>query len=284
MTVKEITEAILEKACGSFRINPTCDRLMSGSFDCNVKGIATTFIVTPHVIDEAMKRNINFIITHEPTWFTGADEADWCSGDSVYLAKKKKLEDNGIAVWRFHDHMHACGTDLIYDGLIKELGWSNYRCSSDFGEIDEQSFGILKKAMSNWLYDIPETNLESLSGQIKRKLGMEHIRYVGNPDMQCSRIGILVGGGSLGLGKEQMPMQLMEQTGAQVILCGDITEWTLCSYVHDASQMGMQKAMIILGHERSEEAGMKYLPGWLENLCHGIPVSFIDSKEPFGYF
>jgi putative NIF3 family GTP cyclohydrolase 1 type 2 len=41
--------------------------------------------------------------------------------------------------------------------------------------------------------------------------------------------------------------------------------------------------MLILGHERSEEAGMKYMAKWLEPMLGGIPVKFIDAKEPFAY-
>jgi hypothetical protein len=39
-----------------------------------------------------------------------------------------------------------------------------------------------------------------LAGFLKKALGMKVIQVVGDPDMKCSRVGILVGGGSLGLG------------------------------------------------------------------------------------
>ena len=49
--------------------------------------------------------------------------------------------------------------------------------------------------------------------------------------MPVNKVLILVGGGSLGLGVEEMPMQAMEQTHADVMLCGDVTEWTTCAYI-----------------------------------------------------
>ena len=86
------------------------------------------------------------------------------------------------------------------------------------------------------------------------------------------------------LGVEEMPMQAMEQTHADVMLCGDVTEWTTCAYIRDAMQLGQNKAMIKLGHERSEEAGMEYMATWLPDLIdHCCPVIFIDAKEPFVY-
>lgn len=53
-----------------------------------------------------------------------------------------------------------------------------------------------------------------------------------------------------------MPMKLMKDNQLDLAICGDITEWTLSAYVRDAAALGMNKAMLVLGHERSEEAGM----------------------------
>ena len=47
--------------------------------------------------------------------------------------------------------------------------------------------------------------------------------------------------------------------------------------------MGMNKGMLILGHERSEECGMKHMVEWLKPLTNGIEAVFIDAKEPFLY-
>jgi putative NIF3 family GTP cyclohydrolase 1 type 2 len=111
----------------------------------------------------------------------------------------------------------------------------------------------------------------------------EVIQIVGSPDTRCKRAGILVGAGSLGLGVEERPMVLMKEQNLDVMICGDITEWTLCPYIRDAAALGMNKAMLVLGHERSEEAGMKYMAEWLEPMLDGISVQFIDAKEPFIY-
>ena len=46
----------------------------------------------------------------------------------------------------------------------------------------------------------------------------------------------------------------------------------------------MNRAIIVLGHERSEEPGMKYLGDWLSFLLPDLPVVFLDAGEPFRYF
>lgn len=53
-----------------------------------VKGVVTTFMATVDVIKEASALGANFIITHEPTWFSGADDTEWLLEDPVYLEKR----------------------------------------------------------------------------------------------------------------------------------------------------------------------------------------------------
>jgi len=267
LKVQDVIDRVLEKSCGGRKLEQTTDVLVSGNPGMEVTGIVTTFMATVDVVREAIAIGANLIITHEPTYFTGADKVEWLENDPIYLAKKKLIEDNGIVIWRFHDYMHMAKSDLIYDGLIRELGWENKRLDPS----------------SPWSYIIEPTTVGELTEFFKSKLDMNNVRIVGKPDSACSRIGILVGGGSLGLGREEMPMELMRDKDLDVMICGDITEWTLCAYVNDASMLGMNKAMIVVGHERSEESGMKYLVEWLLPIVEGVPLTFIDAKEPFFY-
>jgi putative NIF3 family GTP cyclohydrolase 1 type 2 len=267
MNVRDVVEIILALN-GGRKFEKTCDRLIEGNWDYRVTGVATTFMATVDVIRRAIATDCNLIITHEPTYFTGSDSIDWVKADPVYRRKKALIDDNQISIWRYHDHMHSGHEDLIYAGLLKELGWTNYR---------NTEFPLPH------CYTIPPTTVAALVGFFKKSLGMEVIQVVGDPDMKCSRIGILVGGGSLGLGREEMPAKLMNDQQLDVMVCGEITEWTLSAYVRDAAAMGFNKAMIVVGHERSEEPGMKELANLLPPLLEGIPVRFADSGEPFIY-
>ena len=126
MTVREIVDAMIQKTgVPPLPLNKTCDQLMAGSWDMEVKGVAMTFMATVDVIKKAAALGANFIITHEPTWFTGRDDTDWLEGDPVYLEKKKLIEETGVAIWRFHDHMHFAQQDGIYRGFDREAGWED---------------------------------------------------------------------------------------------------------------------------------------------------------------
>lgn len=269
MKVYEVIETILQEMCGDQRLQPTCDIISIGSKELEVTGIVSTFMATIDVIKHAIEIGANFIITHEPTWFNAGDEDEWCQSDRVYMEKKKLIEDHSITIWRLHDHMHINqNKDYIYDGFLKEIGWTSY---------------MLEDPRMPHAYEIPETTLDELALFFKEKLNMDTIQLIGEGSMPVRRVGILVGGGSLGLGREMMPMEQMEQKQLDVMVCGDITEWTLSAYVNDAKQLGIHRAMIVLGHERSEEAGMKYLAPWIEQLIPELKVTFVDAKEPFRY-
>jgi putative NIF3 family GTP cyclohydrolase 1 type 2 len=267
MNVREIVEIVLAQN-GGRKIKPTCDQLIEGNWERQVTGVVTTFMATTEVIRRTIAIGSNLIITHEPTYFTGSDRLDWVKADPVYQKKKTLIDDNRISIWRYHDHMHMGSADLIYTGLLKDLGWADYR-NMDLPHPH--------------CYTIPSMTLSDLIGFLKKTLGMKVMRVVGKTDMECTRVGILVGGGSLGLGREEMPAELMNDQHLDVMICGEITEWTLSAYVRDAAALGFNKAMIVVGHERSEEPGMKELANRLQPLLGKIPVYFSDSGEPFIY-
>jgi putative NIF3 family GTP cyclohydrolase 1 type 2 len=267
MNTREVVEIVLALN-GERRIEQTCDQLIEGNWDDQIAGVVTTFMATVDVIRRTVALGSNLIITHEPTYFTGSDRLDWLQADQVYRKKKALINDNQISIWRYHDHMHSGNEDLIYTGLLKDLGWAEY---------------LNTELPLPHCYSIPATTVAGLADFLKKTLSMKVVRIVGELDMQCSRVGILVGGGSLGLGQEEMPARLMNDQRLDVMVCGEITEWTLSAYVRDAAALGCNKAMIIVGHERSEESGMKELANRLKPLLEAIPVHFADSGEPFVY-
>jgi putative NIF3 family GTP cyclohydrolase 1 type 2 len=267
MKVKEVIAVVLDQN-GGRKFEKTCDQLIEGNAEDEVTGVAATFMATVDVIKRAAKMGCNLIITHEPTYFTGADRLEWLNDDEVYAAKRKLIKDSKMSIWRYHDHMHGGTTDQIYAGLLEALGWERY---------------LLKDIPQPHCYEIPQTTVKKLADFLKKTLGMDVIQIVGREDALCRRVGILVGGGSLGLGVEEMPARLMHDERLDAIICGEITEWTLSAYAHDAAALGFNKALIIIGHERSEEPGMKWLAKKLQPLLRGIPVHFLDAGEPFKY-
>jgi len=264
MKVREVVDRIVA-ATHTPPLEKTCDLLVEGDWGREVTGIVTTFMATVDVIRDAITRGANLIITHEPTYFTGWDPVDWLANDEVYKLKKRLIDEHQINIWRFHDRMHMTEPDLILAGLHRELGWGDYTLPEKI------------------CYRLPVTTVEDLAAELKQKLGIQAVQIIGKRRAVVERVGLLIGGLSLGFPSEEKPMELMRMQQLDVLVCGDIIEWTLPAYVRDAAQLGLNKSLIILGHNRSEEVGMKYLPEWLHKVLPGVPVAFSESGEPFSY-
>ena len=71
---------------------------------------------------------------------------------------------------------------------------------------------------------------------------------------------------------------------ADVIMPGEIIDWTVLSYVRDAVQLGKTKAMLNIGHYNWEELGMRYYADWLPELIdHKIPVTYVHSEDMYNF-
>ena len=269
MKVRELIASINKKS-GIELHDGTVDRLIVGTPDAEVTGVAVTFMATAGVIRSAVDAGINTIITHEPVFYNDKDRTEWAKEDEVYQTKIEMIQQNQVNIYRFHDQMHLLKPDLIYEGMITELGWTDFGHENDYR-----------------IFDFPGWTATALAEQIKEKLNMATIRLIGNPNTVCHRAGLLVGALSLGFGMghggEESPMKWMKKENIDVLLCGEMLEWTSCAYVRDAGMLDINRAAIVLGHNRSEEAGMKHLVEWLKSICNDITVVFIEAGDPFTY-
>ncbi len=69
--------------------------------------------------------------------------------------------------------------------------------------------------------------------------------------------------------------------GVDVLVCGEPREWDAVEYARDSIAAGKKKGLIVLGHDMSEEAGMRECARWLKEFVTEVPVEFIPSGEAF---
>jgi hypothetical protein len=50
---------------------------------------------------------MNFILTHEPTFYNHYDDAVPLYEDPVQQEKIKFIRDHNLVIFRFHDHIHT---------------------------------------------------------------------------------------------------------------------------------------------------------------------------------
>ena len=52
-------------------------------------------------------------------------------------------------------------------------------------------------------------------------------------------------------------------------------------YAADAVTEGRRKALIVIGHVPSEQAGMDECVRWLRTFVKDVPIEFVPAKQPF---
>ena len=100
----------------------TVDTFKAGNPDTPVTGIAVTMMATLDVLQRAAANHQNFIITHEPTFFSHQDQPEGMDeSDPVWTQKRAFIEQNHLVVWRFHDHWHRRNPDGILAGSASKI-------------------------------------------------------------------------------------------------------------------------------------------------------------------
>ncbi len=234
------------------------DTLKSGSMDQKVTGIATTFMATMEVLKKAKARDVNLIITHEPTFYNHFDNRKPLQNDPVQAGKLKFITDNNLVIWRFHDHWHTIRPDGINKGMIEKLGWEKHRTT-------EQDV----------TFNLPPTTLKELSDWIAMKFNTSVVRVVGNPEMKISKVALVPGAHS-----SIAQIKAIRKEKVDALVVGESREWETVEYVRDANELGMKKGLIIMGHADSEEAGMEYCAQWLKGFIKKVPITFIPAGNP----
>lgn len=259
-TVGEVIDLISE-GCGFTPGADTVDTLKAGSREAKIKGIVTTMFPTIDVIRQTIKRGADFIIVHEPTYYSGKiEEASWLEGSSEVINRKRKLlNDNNITIWRAHDCIHKIKPDGVTTGVIAKLGWKDYYKGEKTFTIPAMSFAQLVK-------------------HVKQKLDVPLMRVIGDKADSCSKISLLPGAWG---GKLQMTTIIEDKP--DVLIVGEIAEWETAEYVRDARALGDKISLIITGHAMSEEPGMIWLAEWLQPKLPGIPITHITAGNPLKF-
>ena len=249
MTVKDIMNKLFEwtpseRECRS-------DKLIFGDENKEVKKVAVCCIATCDVMREAKKWGADFLLTHEPTFHDHYEDA---KTDEVSLKKKALAEELGMTIYRYHDHSHFTTSDKIIEGVLHKLEWEGVFDGNKLFTFNQE------KSLSGLLKDIEE------------KLNLKHLRVVGVTDKKVKTVSMCVG--SWG---DIIRDELKKDT--DVVICGEVTEWSVGEYARDAAQLGLNKTLVYLGHMGSERSGMEFVCDYLKKEIPDVEFKNFDCKE-----
>jgi len=258
-TARQIVAAI-QKQLGVSWGSETVDTFKAGDPDTPVTGIAVTMMATMDVLQRASALGLNFVITHEPTFYAHLDKPEGMpEDDPVWAEKRAFITAHKMVVWRFHDYWHQRNPDGIEAGMVKALGWEKYQ-----------------RPDNQYLFVLPEATVKQLAEEIAKKLGSPVVRVVGTPDMRFTKVALSPGAAGF-----EPETHALERDDVQVLLVGETREWETVEYAADAVTEGRKKALIVIGHIPSEQPGMEECARWLQGFIKDVPVEFVAAKQPF---
>ena len=249
MKIKEITDKILAYHPKFDASYDGCDGYKSGNPDAECTGIVSALVPTVEVIRKTAELSCNLLYVHEPSYYSTPDYPDWRAGfqNEVYEEKRELLEKYGIAVWRDHDHTHAHKPDGIFAGVIKYLGWEQYRVNPD------------AEGMTRY-FEFPDMTVEKMNALLKEKMSLNGIRYIGKPEDKIKRVAMVghlfpnifehqptTGDGFCPEYATEV-IRILEEENVDAIVPGEVIDWTVMSYIRDAVQLGKTKAAFCVGH------------------------------------
>ena len=258
ITAADVIQRIKDRVGIPWRAQ-TVDNVVAGRPETRVRGIATTMMATLEVLQRAAAAGRNMVITHEPTFYSHQDTTEPFTQDPTYQFKAAFVAQHDMAVFRFHDHWHAMKPDGVAWGMARELGWEKNRVADT--QRDFTFAGI---------------TLAQLAAQIRERLGARTVRVVGDPELRVNRV--TASWGYYTFSATNLPLA---RPDIDVFVVGETREWETVEYAQDLVASGKKKALIVIGHVASEQAGMKYCAEWLKGFVTEVPVEFVPASEPF---
>ena len=277
LSAEDVVRRILNKIAAdgmmlNFPWKPT-DGFKYGDPATEVTGIVFTFQATFEVLKKAVGAKKNFVISHERMFWDHIDDVGTLKhdkafevtgsleADSVFQAKRRYCEENGLVVWRFHDHQHMLKPDPILSGLTARLGWQGYTVP-------------VQGQMIPFAYEIPETTLRDLARHVSQSIDSRDVRVIGDPAMPVRRVGI----GAHKLIEILKPLQTCD-----VVLMSEPQDCDAFPYLRDGISLGLPhpKGLIAITHEKFEEFGEESAPAWLKPLVPEVPIEFISAGNPY---
>ena len=222
--------------------------LLLGDPDADIASAMTCLTVTPESAAEAIEQGVGLVVSHHPILFKAVQRVT-AAGSQGYVYELARAD---VAVYSPHTRFDnaAGGINAMTADLLKLTGVTSLRPSEVEGLPGEGRCGTLPKA----------TPLKRLAARIGKAVGSAHVRFVGEPQRPCGKVGVACGAAAESLGSAL-------DAGCDALITGE-------ARFHDclrarASGVGM----ILVGHYASERFAVERLAESLgerfpELVCH----------------
>lgn len=149
-----------------------------GNKNEELKNILLTLDINLEVIDEAISKNVNFIISHHPLIFHPIYKLDFDTSLGKII---EKLIKNNIGVYSMHTNFDV-GFAGVADTLSSKLGLSNI-------------IGENKKDSYMRIGEVSPVKFKDYLDVISQNLNLNGLKYAGNLEKTITKVAILGGSG-----------------------------------------------------------------------------------------
>ncbi len=260
VTVGQIIDQFISEVPGG-KLKETVDTLKSGSLNMAVKGIVTTMFATVEVIKKTIALGANFIIAHEPTFYSHQDNTDWLEQDPTFEYKKALLKDNNITVWRCHDYIHKMTPDPVTLGVLKKMNWEHKMINNNPN-----------------LIQLSHQTLKDIIFSLKSKMGVDELRYHGTLTESTNKVLFIPGAAG-----STTHIAAIKAFKPDVLICGEVEEWTTVEYIRDSRARGEKISLILLGHIASEEPSATFMLEWVKEKYPSISSKHISAGNSLSF-
>ncbi len=248
MTVKKLYEKLSEKIPESLREDWDNDGIMcSADLSAEVNNVLIALDVTEEVVDYAISRNFDLIISHHPLVFKPLERV---TEENHVSRKIIKLITNNVSVFSFHtraDKVDGGVNDLLADfiGLSSVLPFGD----DGLGRIGELA---------------DERELENFAEDVKMQLGADTVRYA-DAYNSVKRVA-LVGGD----GKDYVKSAIL--AGADTFLSGRLSY----NVMEEAPDMGIN--LVEAGHYFTEFPVTSFFSSLVSSVDGNAYIEIADSN------
>lgn len=270
------------KGYGTIDEEKTRDKVLYGNVDQECTGIVTSCWASVDVIKYVIEKGANLIISHEALFWNHGDHQEWLeeSKNSVYLEKRKLLDDHQIVVWRDHDYIHSGipykgdYIDGIFLGLAKKMGWEDKLIVNPINEFDPS---LLCSTAYSFDHSI---KAKDLAKELIDTCHLNGIKLIGNSNADIKKAAVLFHV----FGDANEAIKNTDKSDVDCLLSMELIDFTYAEYLRDSGMLGRNRVALGMGHFNLEEPGMEYMLEYLdEAIGEHIPAWFKQSGDNYEY-
>jgi putative NIF3 family GTP cyclohydrolase 1 type 2 len=266
MTAREIRDHFL--SVGAW-VDPdkTVDRIIIGDPDTPVTRALVSWISGFRAVREAVARGCQMLVTHEPTFWTHANELATVERWDPLSARRRLadrklafIEEHGLVVLRVHDTWDGMPEIGIPWAWVRHLGLGDRPVAVSRGSYQQR-------------YDVEPVTLDALAARVAERtalLGEPAAQVIGAGDQMVSRVGIGTGC--------YCDIETFLALGCDVSVVCDDGAW-YWQWLQLAADCG--HAVIRVNHGVTEEPGMVTLTHYINEHLPGVTAEHLPHGASF---